>query len=111
MVRLIAETQSVASHPRGTKVVVRVVGPKAAPEFTKETRARAQALVSAGPVRATRKSIENITMGEIDRLTEVESTSRRRDPAYLSSILPFEFPLPESAEMEAKTYTIIVKEE
>lgn len=111
MTRVLAEVQSMTSHPDGTEVQVKVTGPKAAPSGMKELRARAQALVSAGPASAAMKSVENITMGEIERFTEVEDAISRSDPNFVQDLIPGDFSIPQLLEMEARLYTIIVKEE
>jgi len=69
---LIATTKSLASHPEGTEVQVEVVGPKGTPNFTRSIRARARALVAAGAVPSIVDSVEDITMGQINRLTDEE---------------------------------------
>ena len=69
---VVAQVQGMTSHPAGTEVQVEVRGPRLAPNFTKELRARAHALKAAGVLPTARDSIEDITMGEIQRLTTVE---------------------------------------
>ena len=111
MVRILAEVQSMTSHPDGTEVQVKVIGARAAPDSAKELRARAQALISAGPASAAKKSMENITMGEIEGLTYVDGVVTRSDPDFINDLIPSKFSIPRLMTAEAKLYTIIVRNE
>lgn len=71
MTDLITEVKGVERKQDGTVVTVDVTGPEIAPEFTKELRARARALVSVGPVGTTIDTVTDVTTGQINRLTEV----------------------------------------
>lgn len=91
-----ASVQSMTSAPEGTEVQVEVVGPKVTPQSTKELRARARALMDSGILPAARKSVDNITMGELERLTEVEGSPITEDRGNFQ---------------EASLFTVIVKGE
>jgi uncharacterized protein YcgI (DUF1989 family) len=72
MTNVTAEIVSVSDQPDGTMVDVRVTSPKMFPHQLAEMRARARAIVEAGVVDATTKAAENVTEGQIRRLTKVE---------------------------------------
>lgn len=72
-----SQTQSVTKHPDGTEAQVMVVGPKLAPDFSKELRARARALLSVGVLPTAVDSIEDVPAGEIQRLTRIEGAPIR----------------------------------
>lgn len=91
-----AQTQSMTTHPRGTEVQVRVEGPKAAPDFTKELRARARAMVSVGVINTVSETLSGVTAGEIDRFTETVN-----DPVVRSI----------GTLMEERLYTVVVHAE
>lgn len=69
---VVAQVEGMTSHPAGTEVQVSVRGPKLAPDFTKELRARAHAIKGAGVLPTARDSVEDVTAGEIKRWTHVE---------------------------------------
>lgn len=69
---LTAQTQSLTSHPDGTEVQVEVAGPRGIPKNARKLRARARALISSGVLATGRDSIEQLTVGEIQRFTRIE---------------------------------------
>lgn len=110
MARITAETQSMTSHPDGTEVQVKVIGPKVVPGLTKELRARAQAIVDAGPAGVAKKSASKITAGELSRFTRVDNVTVRQDPDFIEDLIPTDRGLPDVAKLEARLYTIIVED-
>lgn len=72
MADILAQVQGMTTDPRGTEVQVEVAGPRHVPRFFKETRARARAIVAAGALPTGRDTVEDLTMGEINRLTTVD---------------------------------------
>lgn len=89
---VVAQVQGLTSHPAGTEVQVEVRGPRLAPNFTKELRARAHALKGAGVLPTARDSIDDVTMGEIQRMTSVEDFITEKRSRFT----------------EARLYTVIV---
>lgn len=57
------------SDPRGVEVQVEVIGPRGTPDFTRSLRARAQAIKAAGAMPSTVAMVEDLSMGDISRLT------------------------------------------
>lgn len=111
MARVVAEVQSLSSHPDGTEVEVRVVGPKAVPDDVKRLRARAQALIAANPSGAVRRGVENVTAGEIDRLTEITGGGQTSDTDLVNGLLPGNIDLPNATKLESTRYTVVVKDD
>lgn len=72
---LVAQVQSVTTDPGGTEVQVEVIGPSLTPNFTRSLRARARALMVAGAVPTTVDTVEDMTMGKVERFTR-----ERKDP-------------------------------
>lgn len=69
--------ESMERHAGGTVVEVRFAGIEAVPDFVAETRARGRALLHAGPVETGMESVRDLSMGKVDRLTEV--TKKRNE--------------------------------
>lgn len=68
-----SEVVSVESSGEGKLVTVRIVGPKIAPDFTREMRARGRALVAVGLVPSTVERIEDLKVGTLKTFTETVS--------------------------------------
>jgi hypothetical protein len=58
------------------KVAVRVKHAKMSPQSVYESRARLRALVAAGIVKSVEQGIADITKGQLNRLTDVQSNRR-----------------------------------
>lgn len=68
-----SEVMSVDSTGDGKVVTVRVLGPRLAPDFVREYRARGRALLSVGPVPTGVERITDLAVGDLQRFTETIS--------------------------------------
>lgn len=74
---ILAETMEIEDEGGGKyRVKVRVKHPPMAPQMAYETRARIQALVSAGIVQSVEQGVRDLPKGKIERLTNVQSNRR-----------------------------------
>jgi len=71
--RIVSETMSVEQNDGVKTVKVVLDGPTVAPKITWENRARARAIVSAGAVPTIEDALNNITKGELDRITTIKN--------------------------------------
>lgn len=108
--RLIAETKDVRQTPSGKEADVVVVGPKLTRDIAKQIRARSQAIVSAGPKGAASATINDITTGEVNRLTEIKTEKSVEDPDLIQKYLPQWVVIPDVMSLEAIEYTVSVRE-
>lgn len=78
--QVVATVERMNTRGGRTTVDVEVVGPNMTPDFTRELRARARALIAAGPMPTAVDTIGDVTMGELKRLTSGGNvTSRTRE--------------------------------
>lgn len=62
----------VTTHPDGTEYQVEVVSQQMTPDFITELRARATAIRDSGVLGALTPDVEEMPLGNIERLTEVD---------------------------------------
>lgn len=78
-----AEVQSISDHHKGKKVTVDVTGPKVGSmlelDSPRALRARARALAAVGPRNAVNRSLENMKMRKVERLTSVSGVPKQVD--------------------------------
>lgn len=80
----VATVQDLSRRGEDTVVTVKVTGVsrgslRGIPSIIASTRARARALVAAGTLPSGVETIKDITAGQIDRLTSVESVEEMGD--------------------------------
>lgn len=90
-----ATVQSATTAPEGSEYQVEVVSGQNVPEFATELRARARALREAGVLDTVSPNLEDIPLGNVERLTMVRSDPIMED---------------RGGRKVARLYTVIVKE-
>lgn len=109
--RLIAETKKVTETSGGKEAEVVVIGPKITRDIAKRIRARSQAVVSTGPKGAASATVNDITTGEINRLTEIKAEESVDNPETIQKYLPEWVVVPDVMTLEAIKYTVSVRDE
>lgn len=72
-----AQPQSMSSTARGLEVEVEVNGPKHTPDTTRRVRAAAKALLASGVLPTAINTVEDVTMGQINMMTEQKGEPHR----------------------------------
>lgn len=74
---ILTETKEIDDEGNGKyRVKVQVKHPPMAPQMAYETRARMQALVSAGVIKSVEQGLRNLPKAKFERLTSVQSNRR-----------------------------------
>lgn len=112
--RVTAKTVGMSKKGGDTIVEVMVIGPEGAPSGAKETRARAQALVDAGPASVATRAAGDVTAGEIQRMTELigerDVTGQRRAERLVEQHFPDWVRIPDGMKLQQMKYDVRVKQ-